>query len=152
MRKESPSLTRIKIETFVSGNYQDVFNDFNQELFEFLLPPFIKLKRFDGSKKGDEVHLLSSNQWEWISLITEDGEYKNGKYFIDEGKSLFPPLKIWKHTHKVEMYTETKSKIIDEIRYSTGNTLVDVLVFPLLYSQFLLRKPQYKKFFSQKYS
>ena len=50
---------KIKITTPIKRNYREVFALFNLQLFEALKPPVVNLKveRFDGCKKGDEVHL-----------------------------------------------------------------------------------------------
>jgi hypothetical protein len=50
---------RIRITTLVTQNYRQVADRFDQNLFKALNPPFppVKLLRFDGSRKGDEVHL-----------------------------------------------------------------------------------------------
>ena len=50
---------RIYTETAVEGNYQDIFEQFELDLFKALKPPIINLdvKHFGGKQEGDEVHL-----------------------------------------------------------------------------------------------
>ncbi len=142
----------IKIETIVDGEFKEVFKQFELDLFTVLLPPLglIKLKRFDGSKPGDEVHLSFPLAQQWISVITETDSSDQKCWFIDEGKILPWPLKDWKHRHIVESAGSDRSKIIDHINFSTGNKLMDLLFYPLLYLSFLMRKPAYMKFFASK--
>ena len=54
------TIMKIIISTPIKNNYRDVFAQFNIELFKALKPPMIGLvvERFDGCKKGDEVHAL----------------------------------------------------------------------------------------------
>ena len=63
---------KILVQTPISRPYDEVFKGFNQKLFEALKPPLLNLKveRFDGCNKGDEVHLLVSNK-RWVSHITD---------------------------------------------------------------------------------
>ena len=50
---------KIKIKTEVEGNYRNIAAGFDLQLFEYLVPPFtkVKIKEFTGSKKGDRVHV-----------------------------------------------------------------------------------------------
>lgn len=137
----------IYIVTQVSQSIPQVFGAFNQELFLALKPPFLpmKLLRFDGCKVGDQVHLdLGLNVW--ISLITEHQIGEDECYFVDEGSQLPFPLKKWRHQHLIKRQGE-ETLIIDNIDYSTGLKLLDLIVFPFFYFMFWLRKPVYRKFF-----
>lgn len=142
----------ILIKTRLSKNYKEVSQDFNLKLFEALKPPLINLNvaRFDGCKKGDEVHLeigLGPLKQKWISHITDDFENNNEWTFVDEGHVLPPPLKDWKHTHRIINISDAQCEIHDDIEYSSRNRLLDLLLYPALYIQFALRIPVYKKFF-----
>jgi ligand-binding SRPBCC domain-containing protein len=141
---------KIIIRTRIEKNYQLIFSKFNLKLFQALKPPFAKLSvvRFDGCKPGDEVHLninFFGLEQKWISHITRDfrGDYEI--YFIDEGATLPPPLKKWKHTHRVQKINELASFVIDDIEYSGGSKLIDLLIYPGLYLLFLCRVPVYKR-------
>lgn len=142
---------RIKVVTAVKASLKAVKEGFTGELFLKLNPPFppVKLIQFDGSKKGDKVELelnfLLFKQ-RWVSEITEDGEDSNQWYFIDEGTGLPFFLKRWKHRHVVKKL-KTGSIIVDDICYSTGSIITDFIFYPLLFGQFLYRKPVYKKTF-----
>lgn len=142
---------KILIRTKIEKNYQVLFSKFNLHLFEALKPPLLNLvvERFDGCKKGDEVHLKMDffgliNQ-RWISHITADFKSEYEIFFVDVGVLLPPPLKKWTHIHRLEKITEISSFVTDDIEYSCGNGALDLLIYPVLYSMFLFRKPIYKR-------
>ena len=146
---------KINIKTTIAAPYLEVFRLFNRSLFEQLVPPGAKVEliQFDGSKKGDRVHLrlflpLVKPQ-DWISVITYDEINNKEAIFIDEGEKLPFFLAKWKHRHIVRNVDENTAEIIDAIEFSSPYKLTDVLLYPLLYVQFLWRKPIYKKFFKQ---
>ena len=142
----------IIIKTPVAGNYKEVFSKFDQNLFEALIPPGMKvdLVRFDGSSTGDTVHIrlsiLGLIKQEWISKITEDHVSDDQAWFIDEGEELPGFLSFWKHRHIVRK-SESGSIIIDNITYKTPFILLDWLIYPAIYLQFVYRKPIYRKYF-----
>ncbi len=143
---------KLRIKTHVKAPLKSVKSRFNQDLFLSLNPPFppVKLLRFDGCQKGDQVELelnfLFFKQ-RWVSDITEDHETGTKWCFVDIGTELPFFLKLWKHHHEVQM-SETGSEIIDDITYSTGTLLTDLLMYPVLLGQFLYRKPIYKRVFN----
>jgi len=141
----------IIIRTLVTADFEQVHTAFDERLFKALAPPLlpVKLVRFDGSKKGDEVHLKFPMKMEWISLITDNQLDKNRMSFIDEGIKLPFPLTFWKHEHIV-LRKSNQTEIVDNINYHTSYKILDWLVYPLLYIQFLYRKPVYKKYFHKK--
>ncbi len=146
---------RIHIETPVQQDYKTVFAGFNQELFLKLAPPFsgVKLLRFDGCKVGDRVELqltlLFFIRQRWHSLITAFEQNEQEIYFIDEaeGKDLPFFLSKWRHKHHI-VKTDKGAKIIDEISYKAPFGL-NFLLYPILYLQFLYRKPIYKRIFAK---
>jgi ligand-binding SRPBCC domain-containing protein len=125
---------------------------FDRDLFLALAPPFpkIELKKFTGSETGDEVHIRfkSPVNKDWISDITDHGIDEKEAYFVDVGRVVPPPLKTWKHRHIVRKISETESEIIDDIEFSSGFAILNVLMYPALLIGFLPRKRIYKKFFS----
>ena len=137
---------KIYIKTAIPRNYKEVFARFDLNLFTKLSPPLVSLKviRFDGCKKGDEVHLNVAGKL-WISHITEYYEDKTQIYFVDIGHTIPAPLTYWKHIHRIESNGETSSQVVDDIDFSTGNAFLDKLIYPGLYAMFMLRKPIYKK-------
>lgn len=142
----------ILIKTKINKNYQEVASRFNLDLFKSLKPPLLDLNviRFDGCTKGDEVHLevgLGPVKKKWISLIVEDFQNEKEITFVDVGKTLPPPLKTWKHTHRILNLSQSECEIQDDIEYYTSNIFLDYLIYPAMYLQFALRKPAYKKFF-----
>lgn len=145
---------KIKLTTLVEQNFITIFQQFDLKLFKALRPPLMPLnvRRFDGCKKGDEVHLeLGKGPFKalWVSLITDAQENDRECFFIDEGRQLPFPLKTWHHKHLIQRIDDHKSHIIDDIDYSTGSMLMDRIVYPVLYAQFALRGPVYRKYFSK---
>ena len=142
---------RIKITTEVGAGMDKVKSGFDEDLFLSLNPPFppVKLLQFDGCSTGDKVELELNFiffKQKWISKIVEDYESEFQWYFIDLGTTLPFFLKSWKHVHVVRRASKG-CKIVDDIRYTTGTLLTDMLMLPLLYLQFLYRKPIYKRMF-----
>ena len=154
MAPNEKGFVNILIKSEVKADFDYVVDCFNIELFKALKPPLISLDvtRFDGCKKGDEVHLeigLGPLKQQWVSLITADGKTKDEWFFIDEGHILPPPLASWKHKHRVIKLSENKTLIVDDIQYSSGSKPLDFIIYPAMYLQFWLRKPAYKKFFKK---
>lgn len=141
----------IKIETVVSANLEEVISRFDQDLFSQLNPPFppVKLIRFDGSEKGDivmlELNFLLFKQ-KWISEILEESREEKAWYFVDHGTKLPFFLKYWQHRH-LAREEKNGTRITDDITFKTPFLLFDFLMYPILYLQFLYRKPIYKRYF-----
>lgn len=137
---------KILISTPIKKNFRDVFAQFNVKLFEALKPPLVNLvvERFDGCKKGDEVHLRVAGQ-KWISHITENFESDDEIYFVDRGVIIPPPLKHWLHVHRIERTGNDSCNVIDDIEFSTGNAFIDKLIYPALYAMFSMRRAIYKR-------
>lgn len=143
---------KIIIKTIVEQDYLTVGKGFDQSLFEALKPPLLPLtlKRFDGSQTGDEVHIQLGKgifSQDWNALIIEHGEDENEVYFIDKGSKLPFFLKDWKHRHRILRQDNNQAMIIDDIDYTTPFRLMDYLMYPIMYLQFWVRKPVYKKVF-----
>ncbi len=141
------------IKTKVDKTLKDVFSAFDEKLFIKLSPPFppVKLLRFDGCDKNDEVHLelhFIFFKQKWVSIITENKVSNNEIYFIDKGLVLPFFLKEWKHKHLLKVFN-SETIITDDIEFKTGSVIGDVVVLPLLYLQFIYRKPIYKQYFAK---
>lgn len=142
---------RLTIKTSVNQSAKEVWDGFTKDLFLALSPPFpkVRLLRFDGSTKGDMVGLeldFVFFKQKWISHITENGEDDKEIYFIDQGQELPFFLKQWSHHHRI-LKQDKGAIIVDDIKFSTGSILGDLLLWPGMFFQFLYRKPIYKKFF-----
>lgn len=142
---------KLRISTNVNASLQAVKKGFTKDLFLSLNPPFppVRLLQFDGCKEGDKVALELNFiffKQQWVSDITEDSEDEKEWFFLDEGIRLPFFLKSWKHRHVVEE-EGSGSRIIDDITFSTGTILTDLLLYPALLGQFLYRKPIYRKVF-----
>ncbi|MBF9253043.1 hypothetical protein I2I11_07050 [Pontibacter sp. 172403-2] len=144
---------QLHLKTHVRQNYKTVFNAFDEQLFRRLSPPYprLKLLRFDGSAPGDmvEVELQTGiKSFRWTSLITDRSITGTEAYFIDEGRELPPPLRLWRHKHLVSQ-SGSGTIIHDIITYSTGFKVVDALLYPLMWAAFGMRKPVYRKVFGK---
>jgi len=140
-----------RIETKVKQPAKMVLDGFNEDLFLALKPPLMPLKllRFDGCEKGDKVQLILGIQplsQKWDALVIEHGEDDEKFYFTDIGESLPFPLKDWKHRHQI-LKLEQGSIIVDDITYTTGFSILDFFMYPIMYLQFYIRKPVYSRLF-----
>ncbi|WOK06033.1 hypothetical protein RT717_23435 [Imperialibacter roseus] len=145
---------KIRIKTHVKADLQTVIAGFTDKLFLKLNPPFppVKLRRFDGCKKGDKVELELNFiffKQTWESLITHDLTNETVFSFVDEGVRLPFFLKSWKHHHLNEANDAEGTSITDDIEFTTPALLTNWLIYPILYLQFLYRKPIYRKVFSK---
>jgi ligand-binding SRPBCC domain-containing protein len=146
---------RINLSTQVARPYLEVKAGFTEDLFRSLNPPFppVKLLRFDGSSKGDlvslELNFIFFKQT-WTSEIVADQTDEREFFFIDAGRKLPFFLRRWRHKHRVVNQGEKHSLIVDEIDYTAPNALLGLLLYPVLYLQFALRKPIYKRYFARK--
>lgn len=142
---------KILISTKVNQSLSNVWEGFNLELFKVLSPPFppVEIKEFGGCLKGDKVHLRLNFilfKQDWISDIIEQQSSENSIYFIDKGSTLPFFLKYWQHKHSLIRH-ESGTIIQDDITFKTPFLLTDILFYPLMYLQFLYRKPIYKRIF-----
>jgi ligand-binding SRPBCC domain-containing protein len=143
----------IVIKTPVKQNYKQVAEGFTEKLFLSLNPPFppVKLLRFDGCKKGDRVSLQLNFiffKQRWDSVITYDVLNEQEFGFIDEGEQLPFFLKTWKHHHRIK-HVEHGTVIEDDIHYTAPFKLLTLLLYPVLYLQFLYRRPVYQRIFKK---
>jgi ligand-binding SRPBCC domain-containing protein len=142
---------RIELETRVEQDYLTVKSGFDERLFRRLLPTFppVKLLRFDGSRKGDlitlEMNFLFFRQM-WTSEITEDVTTEQEFYFVDQGVVLPFFLQRWTHKHRV-ISSGVGSIIRDEIEFEAPFSLASYVLLPLLWMQFALRRPGYRRYF-----
>jgi ligand-binding SRPBCC domain-containing protein len=141
----------IKISTKVNQSLPQVWEGFNLELFSRLAPPFppVEVKEFGGCLKGDKVHLQLNFilfKQDWVSDIIDQQSNDSEIYFIDKGVKLPFFLSYWQHKHRM-VKDGTATIIIDEISFRTPTIITDYLFYPLMYLQFLYRKPIYQKVF-----
>lgn len=138
------------INTPIKGNANEVFARFDEALFNYLKPPsFIaEIKRYEGNKIGDKVAVAFKFPWQSLMVveITEISEKEGHFYFVDEGRKLPFGITHWNHTHHV-IANGNCSIIKDEIQFKTRFLLTMLFIWPAFYVSFLLRKPQYKKYF-----
>ena len=144
---------RVVLRTSVPQPPSRVMAGFTRSLFEALAPPFPRLRvlRFDGCRTGDKVEIELDTvvkRLPWTSLITDDGVRPDGThFFIDEGQVLPPPLRYWRHHHRIEPDPNGGSVIVDDLEYRTASRLLDALIYPAMWAQFAWRKPIYRRWF-----
>lgn len=142
------------LKTPVQGDHRQLLSRFDQNLFESLAPPGaqVELVRFDGSHKGDIVHirlkLFFLIEQDWISEIVDEGETDERAWFVDRGTQLPFFLSKWEHHHVVENGGD-HAVIVDDIRFQTPWWLPEFLMYPVLWAQFAYRKPIYRKVFGK---
>lgn len=140
-------MMNITLKSTVKDELPTVIKHFDADLFRYLLPPGAELIEFGGSKAGDRVHLKLPLAGEWISEITEDRASDEQCYFIDEGRKLPFPIKKWRHKHILHR-NGNDTIVEDNMNFSTGNIITDLLFYPVLYLSFLPRTWQYGKYFN----
>lgn len=144
---------RIRIQTIVANPVcLSVYSGFSVNLFRALNPPGITcdIIRFDGSTAGDKVHFIlyiAGIRREWKGEIIHSEITDDKIEFTDTGVVLPFPLSTWKHTHIIEK-SETGCSITDDIRFTT-RIVPAILLYPLLYFQFMYRRPVYQRFFGK---
>jgi ligand-binding SRPBCC domain-containing protein len=144
---------KITIQTAVNQSFRQVWAGFDETLFKLLSPPFppVKVVRFDGCLAGQvvdlELNFILFKQ-NWTSHIIEQQETATEIYFIDKGTKLPFFLSFWQHKHRIIKNGEG-TIIADEIMFQTPYILTNYLMYPLLWAQFLYRKPIYKKAFDK---
>jgi ligand-binding SRPBCC domain-containing protein len=143
---------KIVVTTQVEQSLPHVWAGFDQRLFLKLNPPFppVRLLRFDGCLTGDVVHIQLNFLFfrqDWISKIIDQQESQNEIFFIDQGDKLPFFLSFWHHKHRLVRQGD-HTLIVDEVTYKTpGGWLMDWLFYPILWGQFVYRKPIYKRYF-----
>jgi ligand-binding SRPBCC domain-containing protein len=144
---------KIKISTIVKAGFQAVVKGFNVELFNFLLPPkkVAALISYDGEHIGGKVHIRFYLPWksDWVSRITDSKKQVDEYYFTDTGVILPFGLNHWVHKHSVKKTGVDTTMIVDEMEFSTGNKIFDLMLYPVLYFSFLPRKKLYRKYFEE---
>ena len=144
----------IQIRTRLKGNYKELMQGFDLQLFKYLLPPVVgtEIREFTGSQTGDRVHIrfTAPLNIDWISNITSHGADENMVYFVDEGEVLPPVIKKWRHRHVIERISEEESVIVDDIYYEGSSYLAGLILYAPMFFTFFMRKFQYAKYFRQK--
>jgi ligand-binding SRPBCC domain-containing protein len=144
---------RLTIRTYVECPLPNVWAGFDQTLFKKLAPPFppVRVLRFDGCHTGDivslELNFLLFKQV-WTSDIIDQHTTPDEIYFIDQGTKLPFFLRAWHHKHRL-IRQGSGTVIADEITYQTPNRVLDILFFPILWAQFVYRKPIYRQVFNR---
>ena len=135
------------------GKHQEVFSKFDKHLFLKLKPPFvdINLLNFGGTKKGEiialEIKPLFSKTQLWESLICDLQTSEAESFFVDVGKTLPWPLKTWEHKHIIKQINHLECEIIDDIRYTCQNFVLELLYQFPMWLMFYARRRIYKKIF-----
>jgi ligand-binding SRPBCC domain-containing protein len=142
---------KLKFENEVTYPFEFVVAHVGKEMFLAMNPPWsgIEVQRFDGVKVSDEVHLkikLGPVEIPWISKIVLS-ELKELEFqFIDIGVKMLPGMKSWHHQHIFRKIDENKTLIIDDVKFESGNFLLDLFFRNIMTIQFLYRRYAYSKF------
>lgn len=128
---------------------QNVYRVFTNELLTALSPPFAKpvTRHYGGNRPGNRLHFTLRTplgRKDWKGKVTEEGHTETEIYFVDEGLEMPFGLTHWRHKHRL-LKTPTGTQIRDEVQFETKNSLLTALLFPVLWAQFLYRKPLYAK-------
>ena len=118
-------MKKITLSSTFNANFREVKENFNKNLFEYLLPkiPPMKIEKYEGNNLGNEIHLsIAKNKW--ISVISDIQDQSDEYSFTDTGKSLPYPLKQWNHKHRIVKLNENEVAIIDEIEFRCSNNLL----------------------------
>ena len=139
------------VRTKIKAPMQSVWTNFNAALLAKLSPPLptVKIIRFDGCAQDDLVILelnLIVKKVIWSSKITASEQTATYCSFTDEGIEVPLGITQWKHVHRIEFLTEETCQIVDHIRFTTSNTLLDMLLFPFIWGMIVYRIPLYKHF------
>ncbi len=140
------------ITHYVAGKVPEVFAGFTPELFERLSPklPPATLMRYDGNQVGDWVVIrlgIPPLTQTWRSQITAHEAGIEESTFVDEGRQLPWPLRYWRHVHRIRQEGPSRVAIVEDITFSTGSTLLDAVMKPIVKQQFSARGPKYDAYF-----
>ncbi|QMW05106.1 SRPBCC family protein [Spirosoma foliorum] len=149
----------IFFETPVDQPLSETWAGFNRSLFEQLTPLFppVNVVRFDGCLTGDVVHLQLNFflfRQDWISQIVDQQTGTEEIYFIDQGTKLPFFLSYWHHRHGLRRFVDAPTGqehtvIIDDITFRTPFLLTNYLLYPVMWFQFVCRKPIYRRVFGR---
>ena len=145
---------RLILRTAVAQAPAAVLAGFTRDLFVALAPPFPRLTvhHFGGCRRGDRVEIELDTllkKLPWTSLITDNGVLADGThFFVDEGQTLPPPLRFWRHRHLIEPGPAGGSVIVDDLEYRTALPWLDALLYPAMWAQFAWRRPIYRRWFT----
>lgn len=143
---------KLLLKTKVNASLERVKSKFNQQLFEYMTPPWTKteIERFDGCKSGDEIHVMvyqGKVKSKWVSLITKTTDTNEEWSFVDEGAVLPWPMSKWYHLHKVEKISENEVCIEDDIFYECSPAFMTKAIYPIVWATFAIRPKRYKEYF-----
>lgn len=147
---------RFQILTKVRGDHRSVFLKFDQSLLLKLTPPGMKMEliRFQepDAPNGSiqlRVTILGIIRQDWENVFSHYELGPEECHFVDEGKVLPFPMRLWRHDHRVLADGPDHAIINDDITFKTTFLLMDWLLFPILWLQFRYRRPIYRRIFGK---
>lgn len=146
---------QFQVTTEVDGYFLDVFDRFDRDLLEYLIPKFppAELTRWDGHDVGAEVHakigLGLASQTFSVKIIEREIQEK-AAWFTDFGLNMPWPIQTWKHTHRVEFISQATSRIVDDVSFTTSSSFLTKSMKGFIKSSMKARSPQYQEYFSSK--
>jgi ligand-binding SRPBCC domain-containing protein len=137
---------KFTVSTAVALPPRRAIEKFDATLFNALSPPFPKARLLKFDPETVEIELdffIAKTRWESkvYPSVVNDAE----AYFVDEGVRLPPPLKRWRHVHRLVARPDGGSDLRDEIEFSTSHPVVDLLALPFLWAMMVYRKPIYRR-------
>jgi ligand-binding SRPBCC domain-containing protein len=146
---------RIRLITTVMSPFSYVREKFNQQLFEFLLPPFnlATIERYEGQNPGDIIDLKFNIPFigkHWTVIIKESWLSHREYGFVDRGLRVPMGILYWKHVHRVVARDNKSCFIIDDIEFESSYKIFDYVLYMPLWLIFWPRKFQYKKYFEKR--
>ena len=136
---------KFTVSTKILLEPRQALEKFDAPLFTALAPPFPKVRLVRFSESAVEIALdFLVYKTVWASKVFPAQFEENQAFFVDEGVRLPPPLKFWRHTHRL-VARPGGALLRDEIEFSTGYRPLDLLVFPFLWAMMAYRKPIYRK-------
>lgn len=145
---------KIRIQTELDNKFKDIVSNFDKDLFLALKPKGVRLsiKRWDGIYIDALFELEIALLWVkqiWIGKISDVQKSKEKFSFIDIGVELPSPISKWRHLHLVLKKGKNRTIIIDEVDFKTRFFVLDIVIYPFLFSQFYSRKKAYRKYFKK---
>lgn len=164
-------MKRIEVLSHVTEKLEVVRENFNQELFSSLAPPFVPMQvlRFDGITKGSifEIDMIGGLLPKgfldklpvkipfklgstWKGEVVDAGETQDGFFFIDEALELPFPLSKWRHLHRILPNPQQGgTDILDQIEFSCVHPLLEIPAYSALLPLFVYRKKSYQDYFNR---
>jgi ligand-binding SRPBCC domain-containing protein len=142
---------RIRYVTTIESPFQQVYEGFNRNLLEYLVPAVATIIRYEGQNPGDIVDIKFKIPFmrNWTIIIKESWLSHREYGFIDRGLRLPAGLVYWQHTHRVIARDDVSCFIIDDVEFESAWQLWDYILYLPLKLLFFNRKFMYRRYYNQ---